>query len=125
MFSFTDFLILIEVGCLLTLLHGLLQFLAVTAGLVGLLSHLIFAVSRIGLGLALNDGSPFIDSPVTIRRIVPLIVVGEGVELTTLVFEWLLNALRVDFQRINQVVRHLGEERILFNYWLKLKSETT
>ena len=67
--------------------------------------------------MALDDGSPFIDSPVTIRRIVPLIVVGKGVEFTTLVFEWLLNALRVDFQRINQVVRHLGEERILFNYW--------
>ena len=49
----------------------------------------------------------------TIRRIVPLIVVGEGVELTTLVFEWLLNALRVDFQRINQVVRHLGEENFI------------
>ena len=79
MLSFTDFLILIEVGRLLSLLHGLLQLLAVTAGLVGLLSHLIFAVSRIGLGLALNDGSPFVDPTVTILRIIPLIVVGQDI----------------------------------------------
>ena len=64
--------------------------------------------------MALNDGSPFIDPPVTIGWIVPLIVVGEGVQLTTLVFEWLLNALRVDFQRINQVVRHLLGDNLLF-----------
>ena len=77
--------------------------------MVCLLGHLIFAVSRVGLGLALNDGSPFIDSTVTIPGIIALIIVGQGVQLLTFVFERLLNALRVDFQRINQVVGHLQE----------------
>ena len=58
--------------------------------------------------LVLNYGAPFIDTTLGILRVVPLIIIGERLQLLTLVFHRLLHTLSTHPQRINQVVSHLS-----------------
>ena len=73
--SLTNLLMPLQIRLFRLLLHGLLQFLAITARLILFLCHLVFAISRICLNLALDNGAPFVNATVVIGRIVSLIVI--------------------------------------------------
>ena len=85
MITLTNLCMSLKVALLLFLLHRLLKFHAVTASLIDFLGGdgLLFPLVR--LSLTLDDGAPLVESAASIRRVVALVVVGECVELFTLV----------------------------------------
>ena len=62
----------------LLLAHGSRQFGPVLASVLSLGNRLLVLLPIVGLGLALDDGTPLVKVAPRVRRIVPLIVVCQG-----------------------------------------------
>ena len=85
----------------LLLAHSGLEFVAVGTCLAHFLIRHILLLLLVDLLLELDDGAPFIDTTLGILRVVPLIIIGERLQLLTFVLHRLLYTLSTHSQRIN------------------------
>ena len=92
----------------LLLAHGGLELIAVGTGLALLLILHLLLLLLVDLLLELDNGAPLIDTTLRILRVVPFIIIGESLQLLTLVLHGLFDALSMHPQRINQVIPHLS-----------------
>ena len=95
---------LFHIGFCSLLLHCSIQFSAVLPGVLGLCNALLILLSVVSFSLPLNDSAPFIKVTSRICWIVPLIVIRQILQFATLILHWLLHTLRVNSQRIDQVI---------------------
>ena len=89
---------------ILLLLHGFLKFVTVLARQSRFLDCCCLLVSSVSLSLTLDDSTPLVDIASGIFWVVPLISFSEDLHLFSFMLKWLLHALSMNFQRVNQVV---------------------
>ena len=95
--AFTDAIPLLQILLLLFLYYGLVQLVAILLLIYRLLHLFVRLVALVCLCLSLDDGTPFIEVALWVTWIVPLVVIGELLELLALIFQRLFHALTVQF----------------------------
>lgn len=105
--SFAHAIALLQLLLLLLEHNGLVEVILIVLRVNHLLHLLVGLVPLISLRLALDHGTPLVQVALRVPRVVPLPFIRQSLKLLTLVFQWLFDALGVNFQRIDQVVSHV------------------
>ena len=80
---------------------NLIQFVTVTFGIDNFLHLFVGLVALVRLSLSLDDSAPFVQVTLGIAWIVPLVVLRQRLKLISLVFQWLFDALCMNFEGVD------------------------
>ena len=80
---------------------NLIQFVTVTFRIDNFLHLFSSLVALVRLSLSLDDSAPLVQVALRVTWIVPLVVLRQRLKLISLVFQWLFDALGMNFEGVD------------------------